>query len=170
MLDVHLGRLAAYLRMLGLDAEYDNHATDPELVRRSSEGSRILLTRDRGLLKHRSVTRGYWGRQTDSRRQAVEIVRRFDLALTLDPFTRCMTCNYRLRPVTNAEVRDRLPPRVACLEDEFLECPHCLRVYWRGSHYRRMERWIVEMRRRLQRPMSDRRTPGPIASFLESPD
>ena len=69
VLDVHLGKLAGYLRMLGFDAVYDNRASDPELVRVSSEQNRILLTRDRGVLKHSAVTHGYWLRETDSRRQ-----------------------------------------------------------------------------------------------------
>jgi len=146
VLDVHLGRLTAYLRMLGLDAEYHRQATDPELVRISSEQGRILLTRDRGLLKHAAVTRGYWLRQTDSRRQAAEIVKRFDMAPCLDPFTRCMVCNGRLRTVEKAKVQDRLPARIAHQKNEFRECPLCFRLYWKGSHYERMERWIDEMR------------------------
>jgi len=146
LLDVHLGKLAAYLRMLGFDAAYRNGATDPELVLQSAAEQRILLTRDRGLLKHSAVSRGYWLRETGSRRQAAEIINRFDLVRWFRPFTRCMACNQLLRPVTTEEVRHRLPPRTAELYDEFLECTRCGRVYWKGSHYRRMLRWIEEMR------------------------
>ena len=144
-LDVHLGRLAAYLRMLGFDSEYRNCAGDAELVRISTEQERILLTRDRGLLKHSAVTRGYWLRQTDSRRQAAEVVRRFDLARSLRPFTRCMACNAGLRPVSKVEVEKRVPPLIAARHEEFRECPACRRVYWEGSHYRRMRCWIEEL-------------------------
>ena len=73
------------------------------------ERSDILLTRDRGLLKHSAVTRGYWLRETDSRRQAAEVVNRFDLARSLRPFTRCMACNESLRPVSKSDVLDRVP-------------------------------------------------------------
>jgi uncharacterized protein with PIN domain len=109
VLDVHLGRLAAYLRMLGFDAVYDNYASDTELARISSEEKRILLTRDRGLLKHAAVTHGYWVRETDSRRQAAEIVRRFDLARLARPFTRCMACNELPQAASKSEVRSRVP-------------------------------------------------------------
>jgi uncharacterized protein len=143
VLDVHLGRLAAYLRMLGFDTAYRNQASDAELVRTSTEQERILLTRDRGLLKHSAVTRGYWLRQTDSRRQAAEVVRRFDLERALCPFTRCMVCNEPLRPATRVE--ERVPPPVAARHAAFHECPACRRVYWEGSHYRRMRRWIEEL-------------------------
>jgi uncharacterized protein len=144
-LDVHLGRLAAYLRMLGFDAVYDNRASDAELARISSEEKRILLTRDRGLLKHAAVTHGYWVRETDSRRQAAEIVRRFDLARLVRPFTRCMACNELLRTTSKDEVYSRVPPRIATCCDEFQECILSKRVYWRGSHYRWMRRWIEEL-------------------------
>lgn len=155
VLDVHLGRLAAYLRMLGFDAAYNNRASDAELVRVSSEQKRILLTRDRGVLKHSAVTHGYWLRETESRRQAAEVVRRFDLGRLLRPFTRCMACNRVLHEVVEAEVRDRVPPRIASSHEEFRECPGCRRVYWQGSHYQRMRRWIEDLA--LREPVPDAR-------------
>ena len=74
VLDVHLGRLAGYLRMLGFQTAYANRASDLELVRISAEQRRVLLTRDRGVLKHSAVTHGYWLRETDSRCQTEEVV------------------------------------------------------------------------------------------------
>lgn len=145
VLNVHLGRLAGYLRMLGFDTLYANHASDHELVRISSEQERILLTRDRGVLRHSAVTRGYWLRETDSRRQTEEIVRRFDLARSLRPLTRCVVCNQLLREATGEEVRNRVPPGVLKWCHEFRACAGCQRVYWPGSHYRRMRRWIDEL-------------------------
>jgi uncharacterized protein len=145
ILDVHLGRLAGYLRMLGFDTSYERHSTDPDLVQISSSQQRILLTRDRGLLKHAAITHGYWLRETDSRRQLAEIVQRFDLARSIRPFSRCMRCNSVLRPVSKEQVRDSLTQRTAALHDEFLRCPGCERVYWKGSHFVRMQRWIEEL-------------------------
>lgn len=143
VLDVHLGKLAAYLRMLGFDTAYRNCFSDEELVKVSARERRILLTRDRGVLKHSAVTHGYWLRETDSRRQAAEIVRRFDLRRAIQPFTRCMACNGILDPVAKDQVIDLLPPRTAELYDEFRQCPQCRRVYWKGSHHARMQRWIA---------------------------
>jgi uncharacterized protein with PIN domain len=150
VLDVHLGKLAAYLRMLGFDALYRSCYTDPELVRISSTEHRVLLTRDRSLLKHSALSHGYWVRETDSRRQASEVVRRFDLADCIRPFTRCMACNGVIQPVSREEVRHLLPPRTAELHDEFRRCPECGRVYWKGTHYERMRRWIEELTSRAQ--------------------
>jgi len=149
VLDVHLGRLAAYLRMLGFDTVYQNCFSDDELVRISVEQRRILLTRDRGVLRHSAVTHGYWLRETDSRRQAAEIVRRFDLLRSIHPFTRCMACNGALDPVSKDRVRDLLPPRTAELYDEFRQCPQCGRVYWKGSHYARMQRHTRQISEQL---------------------
>ena len=142
VLDVHLGRLAAYLRMLGFDTHYRNCASDEQLAVISRDQHRTLLTRDIGLLKRSSVTHGYFLRETDSRRQAEETVRRFDLARLLRPFARCMQCNGLLAPVAKDAVADRLPPRTLELYDEFRECPECGRVYWKGGHYRRMRQWL----------------------------
>jgi uncharacterized protein len=145
VLDVHLGKLATYLRMLGFDTFYRSCYSDPELVLVSSEQRRILLTRDRALLKHSAITHGYWLRETDSRQQTAEIARRFDLTRRIQPFTRCMACNGTLRPALKDEVRHLLPPLTLELYDEYQRCSSCGRAYWKGSHYRRMRRWIEEL-------------------------
>jgi uncharacterized protein with PIN domain len=145
VLDVHLGKLAAYLRMLGFDTRYQSCFTDSELAGVSAAENRILLTRDRGLLKRSMVTHGYWLRETDSRRQIAEILDRFDLSGAIHPFVRCMACSAMLEAVVKDQVRALVPPRAAELHDEFRRCPNCGRVYWKGSHYRRMESWIREL-------------------------
>jgi uncharacterized protein len=145
VLDVHLGKLAAYLRMLGFDTFYRSCAADPDLVRISAEEHRILLTRDRGLLKHGAVTHGYWLREKDSKLQVSEIIRRFDLTGRIRPFTRCMACNGILRPATKNEILHLLPPRIAERHEEYQRCSECGRAYWKGSHHARMLRWIEEL-------------------------
>jgi uncharacterized protein with PIN domain len=142
VLDAHLGRLAAYLRMLGFDSLYRNTYGDEELARVSHEERRILLTRDVGLLKRASVTHGTFVRATDARRQLAEIVGRFDLARLAAPFTRCLRCNGELESVAKEALGADLPPRSAALHDRFARCPECGRVYWQGSHYRRMQALI----------------------------
>lgn len=142
VLDVHLGRLARYLRLLGFDSLYRNDAEDPELVRISVDEKRILLTRDRALLRHRALTHGYEVRQTDPRGQLAEVLERFDLRRAATPFTRCLRCNERLRAVPKEAVAERLPPRTRREHEEFRICPGCDRVLWRGSHYRRMRRFV----------------------------
>jgi len=142
LLDVHLGRLARSLRLLGLDADYANSYDDVELTDRAFKLGRILLTRDRGLLKRAAITRGYCVRQTDSRQQILEILARFDLIGLIEPFSRCMACNGVLQHVTKAEVADSLPARVRELQDSFTRCDGCGRVYWQGTNYEQLRGFV----------------------------
>jgi uncharacterized protein with PIN domain len=142
VLDAHLGRLAAFLRMLGFDTLYGNHVSDEELARISRDEHRILLTRDVGLLKRGMVTHGYFVRETDTKRQLAEVVRKFDLQGSIAPFERCMRCNALLREATAEAVADRIPSHARERYREFNECPACGRVYWKGSHYDRMRKLI----------------------------
>jgi len=145
VLDVHLGRLARGLRLLGFDAWWSSDADDDELVAVSTRQQRILLTRDRGLLKRAAITHGYYVRQTDRRRELVEVLRRFDLVGAVIPFTRCLACNGVLTPVAKETVVDRLPPRTERDYHEFAACADCGRVYWRGSHYDRLAALVDEV-------------------------
>ena len=143
VLDTHLGKLAAYLRMLGFDALYRNDYQDHELAAIAAAERRILLTRDAGLLKHGVVTHGYYVRQTDARRQLIEVVQRFDLASRVEPFTRCLRCNEQLEPAPEEKLISGVPPAARQRHREFRHCPGCGRLYWQGSHYRRMQAWIA---------------------------
>jgi uncharacterized protein with PIN domain len=149
VLDQHLGRLAAYLRLLGFDSLYRNDYGDEELAHISSQDQRILLTRDRGLLKRSEVTHGYCLRSTVPDEQLFEVVQRFDLAGSIHPFTRCLRCNGPLESVPKAEIADRLSPNTAPYYDTYRICRACNRVYWPGPHYRRMA-WLVEQVRERQ--------------------
>ncbi len=140
--DVHLGRLAAYLRMLGFDTLYPEDYRDEELARLSSADQRILLTRDRGLLKRNIVTHGYYVRDTRPERQLAEVVKAFDLAGKITPFHRCLACNGLLEPIDKASIGDRLLPNTMQYYDEFRICRTCGKIYWKGSHYQRMQRLI----------------------------
>jgi hypothetical protein len=146
LLDVHVGRLAAYLRMAGFDALYSNQAADAELAGLVAREGRVLLTRDRYLLMRTAVQRGYWVRSTQPKQQLLEVVKRFDLVGSMQPFTRCLSCNTLLKEVARETVLDRLPPKV-WEKDTFRVCPGCQRVYWEGSHYQRMSkllRWVKD--------------------------
>jgi uncharacterized protein with PIN domain len=142
VLDVHLGRLAGYLRLLGFDTLYENAYTDERLAEISSQHHRILLTRDLGLLKRGSITHGYYIRASQPRQQVSEVVTRFDLANSVIPFSRCLRCNAQLERRSKDRVLRQLLPAVALRHEEFLGCPVCGRLYWKGSHFRRMQQWM----------------------------
>lgn len=122
--DAHLGGLAHMLRMLGFDTLYDNHFQDDAIVAICEHDGRIVLTRDRELLKRRAVTHGCYVHALKSEAQLREIVERLDLARSARPFTLCLHCNTPLHPVDKAQAR--------C--EHFSTCDACGRVFWEGSH------------------------------------
>ena len=142
VLDTHLGRLAAYLRMLGFDSFYRNDYDDVTLASISVDEQRILLTCDRRLLMRKVVSRGYFVRARQPQQQLLEILKRFDLFNVLHPFTRCMHCNAEIKLVEKQIIVSKLLPRTRDHYDTFWQCPVCKKIFWQGSHYRRMRQLI----------------------------
>jgi uncharacterized protein with PIN domain len=138
VLDCHLGRLARYLRQFGFDTLYRNDYTDDELADTSAAEHRILLTRDRNLLKRSIITHGYFIREHDPRKQLDEVIRRFDLRNRIVPFGRCTRCNGMVEAVDKNTVEHLLEPKTRQYFDEFWQCTGCGQVYWEGSHVRHM--------------------------------
>jgi hypothetical protein len=145
VLDVHLGRLARLLRILGLDTHYRNDLDDPEIVAIARRDRRVILTRDIGILKRAEVTHGYWVRSQDPTEQAKEVVGRFDLASEIEPFSRCATCNGMLESVDKQAVRDRLEEGTRESYDTFYRCRRCGQLYWRGSHFQRLSTLVRDI-------------------------
>jgi uncharacterized protein with PIN domain len=136
--DAHLGALARLLRMAGFDTTYDNAIGDDAVEALALEEGRIVLTRDRELLKRRGVEYGAYVRALKPQEQLRELFERFGLAERARPFTLCLHCNAPLRMADKAEVLERLPPAVRATQQKFSTCDLCRRVYWKGSHYKRM--------------------------------
>lgn len=144
VLDVHLGTLAKYLRMLGFDSLYRNNFKDEEIIEISLSEQRIILTRDRPLLKNGQVTHGYFVRSIQPRKQLQEVILRFDLKTTIRPFGRCMECNGVIESVKKSEIAGQLYSNTKKFFDEFYRCMDCRKIYWKGSHYERMQRLIKD--------------------------
>ena len=142
ILDVHLGRLAKHLRLCGLDTLYFKHLTDPEIIKVSLKDRRIILTRDKGLLKNKKVTHGYWIRSIKPEAQLKEVLLRFDLKKNLHPFARCLECNGILTDVAKEEIVNNLLPKTREYYTEFKQCPVCGHIYWEGSHFGRMKSYV----------------------------
>ncbi|MBN1348721.1 Mut7-C ubiquitin/RNAse domain-containing protein [candidate division KSB1 bacterium] len=145
VLDVHLGKLAIYLRLMGFDAVYRNDFSDETLAEISVAEKRILLTRDRGLLKRKAITHGCFIRATQPKRQLKEVLLRFDLVHNLSPLKRCLRCNHLLSPVAKSSIVHKIPPRVQKYYDEFYRCTGCGQIYWKGTHWTNMQRFIEEI-------------------------
>ncbi len=142
VLDVHLGKLARRMRLLGLDCRWENDLDDPEIVEISLEEGRIILTRDIGLLRRGRVTHGYWVRATDPDEQLPEVLARFDLRGALAPFARCVACNGWLRLAEKADVWELLPPKTRRYYDEFYQCAECGKIFWKGAHWEGLRKMV----------------------------
>ncbi|EXI77115.1 MAG: hypothetical protein AW10_04009 [Candidatus Accumulibacter appositus] len=142
--DAHLGSLARLLRMAGFDTVYDNALDDAEIERIAGSDERIVLTRDRELLKRRTISHGCYVYAQKPDVQLSEILARLDLAGSLRPLSRCLKCNAPLLPVDKAQVIDALPPRVRDRQHDFSTCQVCRRVFWEGSHWRHMSERLAK--------------------------
>jgi uncharacterized protein with PIN domain len=138
ILDVHLGKLARFLRMLGFDTAYSPEWDDDEIIRFSQEQSRIILTRAIGILKQSRVSHGHWIRHHQPLDQLNEVLGTLDLSRQLRPFTRCMECNGLISPVSKDEIQAFVAPEIFGRFDAFWQCEGCRKIYWQGSHYARM--------------------------------
>jgi uncharacterized protein with PIN domain len=136
--DAHLGGLARLLRMAGFDTLYDNGFADDRIEALASEEARLVLTRDRELLKRRTIDHGCYVHALRPQAQLAELAGRLALRAAAAPFTLCLHCNAPLRAVARDLVLDRLPPMVRAHHHDFRTCDVCLRVYWKGSHWSRM--------------------------------
>lgn len=145
VVDVNLGKLARWLRLLGFDTLYRNDFGDAEVVRIGADEGRIVLTRDRRLLHHAAVTHGYWVRAVEPQAQVEEVLRRFQLESQIAPFRRCLACNGLIHPVPKQAVLDRLEPKTRRYYDEFHQCEGCGKVYWRGPHFVRLEETVSRL-------------------------
>jgi uncharacterized protein with PIN domain len=143
--DVHLGRLARRLRLLGFDVAYRNDFDDPDIVNTALDERRIILTCDRGILKIRRVTHGYFVRSRDVSEQVIEVLQRLDLASRIEPFTRCTGCNGLIRRVQKAAVLEQIPPNVGEQYDDYFRCESCGKVYWKGSHFDQLRAYVAKV-------------------------
>ncbi|UXY21633.1 Mut7-C ubiquitin/RNAse domain-containing protein [Streptomyces cynarae] len=142
LLDVHLGTLARRLRLLGVDAAYEStDIGDAALAARSAAERRVMLSRDRGLLRRRELWAGAFVYSTRPEEQLRDVLDRF--APELRPWTRCTACNGLLRDATKDEVADQLEHGTRRTYDVFARCLDCGRAYWKGAHHDQLEA-IVE--------------------------
>jgi uncharacterized protein with PIN domain len=141
IIDVNVGRLAKWLRIMGYDTLFPEETSDNELVRIALREDRVLVTRDAGIARRRAARLGQMRvvqiKKDDLRSQLQQLVR--DLDLNLDNgFSRCVLCNHSLDPVDKENIAHRLPPYVLQTQSQFMQCPQCQRLYWRGTHWSNM--------------------------------
>lgn len=146
ILDVHLGRLARYLRRFNFDTAYRNDYGDQEIADQAEKEKRIILSRDLGLLMRKKVKWAKFIWNDDPKKQLKEVFERFNLAEYYEgEESRCVNCNSKLIEVDKEEIIDRLEPKTKKYYEDFRYCPQCDKIYWRGSHYRKTEELLSKL-------------------------
>ncbi|MFW6095369.1 MAG: Mut7-C RNAse domain-containing protein [Bacteroidota bacterium] len=142
ILDVHLGKLARYLRLLGFDTLYSNDYEDDKIIDIASKENRIILTRDKVILRNNKVTHGYYIRSDEPKEQLREVIKRFDLSENLNIFSRCMDCNGKITSIRKKDIQSGLMEGTKKYYTEFFQCKECNKIYWKGSHFQDMMQFI----------------------------
>ncbi len=152
VLDVHLGKLAKYLRLLGFNTLYHNSYSDHQIILLSEKTGRIILTRDKALLRSKQGSRGYLVKTTDPDKQIIEVIDRFDLLSSINPFSICLSCNSNVQKAEKQWVKDNISPDILSQYNEFTFCTGCGKVFWKGSHHQAMTRFIEKIKTQVQNP------------------
>lgn len=140
--DVNLGKLCRNLRLLGLDCIYDHNAKDEKLAKMSQHLKRILLTRDRELLKRKIISHGLFIHNTDPIEQVKEVIRRIHLNRSIAPFTRCVKCNGKLFGIDKEQVAEQIPEETYQHIDQYYKCDDCQKIYWQGAHWKKLNQLL----------------------------
>lgn len=145
IVDRNLLKLARWLRLLGFDTRDETDLSGMQIVKISQLENRVILTTDKNILKIKNVTHGYFVRDRRVEGQIQEIVKRFDLRNQIKPFTRCTVCNGILHPVGKASITGNIPKRVRDNFEYYMRCSQCRKIYWEGSHYKKIRQKIEQI-------------------------
>ena len=145
VIDSHLGKLAMDLRVLGFDSLYEKNYTQEKIAHIAQHENRVVLTRNIGLLKNNRIRKGYWIRSQEPKIQVQEVINYFNLKDKILPFSRCRICNGLIKQVSKERVEDQLPKMTKAHFHEFYQCAECHKVYWKGSHYEKMVKFVEKL-------------------------
>jgi uncharacterized protein with PIN domain len=143
--DINLGDIVKYMRVLGFDLFYDPLLTPREIIEISNTENRTILTRSRKLLKFKEVTHGIFLRPGTTPEQIRRIIDYLDIKDNIKPFSRCLGCNTLLKSVSKEKILNRIPPKTKEFCDEYVQCPSCDKIYWKGTHFMNMKKIVRQI-------------------------
>ncbi len=150
IVDCNVGRLAKWLRLMGHDTLFFNGTSDSHLVATALAEGRVILSRDRQIMKRRAITTGKLKailiRNDEPELQMRQVIGELGLDSKSRPFTICLECNQALVERDKGEVKDLVPPYVYQTQSQFMQCPACHRIYWRGTHWQAMTERLKRFR------------------------
>lgn len=148
LIDSNVGKLAKWLRMMGYDALLFDEIDDGKMVKIALSQGRVIVTKDSEFMKRRAITSGrvrsILVAGDSPKLQMLSVLDELNLSHVHRPFTRCLECNTQLMPKNKAQVAGNIPPRVYNSQEQYMECPTCHRIYWRGTHWEAMTKILEE--------------------------
>jgi len=147
--DVHLGKLVRYLRMMGIDVYYENHLDDEDIICLENDKKKTVLSRDRRLIENPKLKKGYRVRSIHPKEQLKEVLSCFQIKRNTSPLNLCLECGNKLKAVDKAAVEARLDHDTRTYYQDFFQCPACDKIYWHGSHYQKMKKWIKSLEQQI---------------------
>lgn len=145
VVDCMLGKLAKWLKILGFDALFFSKIADDDLLAEAAKGSRVLLTKDTGLIQKARNVEALFLESEEWPEQVRQVLTHFDLRQQVKPHTRCIDCNVALKDLSKENAKNLVSPFVFEHADAFALCPGCSKVFWRGSHFKDMEAQIEQI-------------------------
>jgi uncharacterized protein len=149
--DINVGKLAKMLRMMGFDTLIFKGADDADMLTLAAAEDRIVLSRDTRLMERRGIARGKIKailiKSDKAAEQIKQVMETLHIRETPQPFVLCLECNERLVPRTKEEVAGRVPEYVFKTQQEYMECPACCRVYWKGTHWEKMTEKLNKLKK-----------------------
>lgn len=151
IVDNNVGKLAKWLRMMGYDTLLFNGSDDSQMVAKAVADRRVILTRDTEIMKRRLITGGRLKAlliESDKPEQQLQqVMKTLNLEGEFRPFAVCLECNESLVIRTREQVKNRVPPYVFQTQSQYMECPACQRIYWKGTHWQAMTRKLERLKR-----------------------
>ena len=149
IVDSNVGKLAKWLRMMGYDALFFEGINDSQMIATALAENRVILTRDTQIMRRRVITRGQLKailiQSDEPERQMRQVMDTLKLDYQFQPFSICLECNQPLVERRKEEVKERVPPHVFQTQSQYMECPACHRIYWRGTHWQAMTRKLEHL-------------------------
>jgi uncharacterized protein with PIN domain len=150
IVDQNVGKLVRWLRMMGYDTTFYGGHDDWGLVKTALAEGRVVLTRDSEIMKRRLVTTGRLKAilitSDEPEQQIKQVLKTLNLSVDSGLFTICLVCNQPLHEVSKERVKERVPPYVFKTQEQYMECPSCYRIYWRGTHWQAMNKKIDRLK------------------------
>lgn len=143
--DINIGDIVKYMRVLGLDVYYETTLSNREIIEISNKKNRVILTKNKKLLKFKDVRHGIFIRPGTIAEQIRRIIDYLDIKNNIKPFSRCLRCNTLLQSVLKEKILDRIPPKTKAYCDEYVQCQSCNKIYWKGTHFIHMEKFVRQI-------------------------